>query len=1145
MGRLSLPMHELRGHYDAVVVGSGYGGAIAASRLARAGRSVCVLERGREVDDFPQRLSSAAREVQVSRPFSRHGPVTGLFDFHVDKDLSVLRGCGLGGTSLINAGVALRPGAEVFDDRCWPEPLQGDGLDVLGPYFDVAETMLGSTRYPDDAPALPKLEALGAVAGIIGSELERPPINVTFVAGPNAAGVEQSACTLCGDCVSGCNHGAKNTLAVNYLPDARRHGAHIFTEAAVRTVLASRSGDGWEVSFDVVAAGRGRFDPPTMFVTGSVVVLAAGSLGSTEILLRSRSAGLHVSLRLGRRFSGNGDLLAFGYGLDRPVRGVGLGRRTPTPDTVVGPCITGMIDVERTGSRPRMLIEEGVIPGALAPLLPPKLAVGAAVWGDVAGRWRRLALLAGAVAGGRGPIRRTLTFLAMGDDDDEGCLRLEGGRLRVDWPGSQERPLSRGGTDDVMREATRELGGTYVREPLVTASGEESLITVHPLGGCVMADDAEKGVVDHQGRVFAGAAGSDVHDGLYVVDGAVIPRPLGVNPLLTISALAERASALLLTERGWVGSDLPDLPPTAPGPDDPPPAGLQFSERMRGWVGPSATGDFAEGAARGRSDGSPIEFVLTIRVDDLPAVVADPSRSCPLWGTVTAPALAPRRLRVEDGWFRLLEPHPEQVEARRMRYHMTLLADDGRRFQLDGFKVLRDRSRRTPWRDTTTLFTTVRDHRGTTLGVGIMRIGLTDLSRQARTIDLHGGTSAVDRATWAARYVRRFLGPLVVGRGRPLDEPARFPATSLPPSSPGGCPRRSLRLPLRQTRWCDADGSWHEGDEPGAGARLRLTRYCGGTKGPLVVAPGFAMTARSYLLDTVDTNLAEAMVEAGYDVWLFDYRASTDLESARGQFTLDDIALEDWPAAVAEVRRMTGAPSVQAFGHCVGSVSLLMALAAGLQGVRSVVCGQFPAHPVTSRFNWLKAVLRVDRLFRALGVRWVAPDRPVGPPRNVLDLLLRAVPMAAEERCGQAECRWINAVYGPTHRHAQLDEATHRQLGRMFGVGNLTAISHLGLIMKRRRVVDHGGRDAYLAHPERLALPILLLQGAENHLFRSEGSEETLRWLQRENGPSLYRRVVLEGYAHLDTLIGRDAAAAVFPEIIRHLDATNEVVMAT
>jgi cholesterol oxidase len=147
--------------------------------------------------------------------------------------------------------------------------------------------------------------------------------------------------------------------------------------------------------------------------------------------------------------------------------------------------------------------------------------------------------------------------------------------------------------------------------------------------------------------------------------------------------------------------------------------------------------------------------------------------------------------------------------------------------------------------------------------------------------------------------------------------------------------------------------------------------------------------------------------------------------------------------------------------------------------------------------------------------------------------------MPRAERCGKALCRWINAIYGCTHTHDQLNDATHDHLGDMFGVGDLSALGHMGTIMRRRLAVDRDGQAAYTRHPERLRLPILLVQGEKNYIFRPAGSMRTLRWLQSANEPSLYERAVLPGYAHLDALVGRNASAEVFPLLSSHLDRFN------
>ncbi|MBT6696853.1 MAG: GMC family oxidoreductase, partial [Gemmatimonadales bacterium] len=302
MSNLATPIEQLAREYDVVVVGSGYGGAIAASRFARAGRRVCLLERGEErhPGDFPENSAEGLREIQADSPDRRIGSSTARFDLHINPDISVLSGCGLGGTSLINANVAIPPDERVWADPLWPDAIRADVQHGVAQGVRRAQEMLRPTPLPSDQSP-PKLQAMEKSAQAMGARFERLPITVNFEDRINHVGVEQPACNSCGNCVGGCNVGAKNTLMMNYLPDARNHGAEIFTCTAVRRV--ERRGTRWVVHFDLLEAGPKRFNAPGLFVAADVVVLAAGSLGSTEILLRSRESGLPVSDRLGKGFT--------------------------------------------------------------------------------------------------------------------------------------------------------------------------------------------------------------------------------------------------------------------------------------------------------------------------------------------------------------------------------------------------------------------------------------------------------------------------------------------------------------------------------------------------------------------------------------------------------------------------------------------------------------------------------------------------------------------------------------------------------------------------------------------------------------------------------------------------------------------------
>ena len=344
--RLSLPAEKMRKSYDAVVVGSGYGGGIAASRLSRAGLRVCLLERGREIrpGSYPDTKLRWLKEVQADLPHKHLGSPTALFDIRFNKDINVALGCGLGGTSLINAGIALRPDRAIFEDRRWPREIREEG--VSDRFFELAEEMLRPTSERGGRSNLPKAKALERVARELGKRSEMAPLLVNFdeLAGDrNHVGERQRPCVQCGDCLAGCNYSAKNTVLMNYLPDAQSHGAEIFTEVTVRRV-EGESGR-WRVVFETLGNGTGESG-----VEAPIVVLAAGTLGSTEILLRSAAAGLPLSDRIGHGFSGNGDMIGFSYNGEEPVRGVGLGDRRPEASKLVGPCSTGLID--RRGAAP-------------------------------------------------------------------------------------------------------------------------------------------------------------------------------------------------------------------------------------------------------------------------------------------------------------------------------------------------------------------------------------------------------------------------------------------------------------------------------------------------------------------------------------------------------------------------------------------------------------------------------------------------------------------------------------------------------------------------------------------------------------------------------------------------------------------------
>lgn len=1251
---------HLKDEYEVVVVGSGYGAGVAASRLARAGRQVALLERGLErlPGEFPATLTQARGAMRVDTQAQTIGSPTGLYQLHVHNDMLAMVGNGLGGTSLINANVSLEADPELLRNPAWPRAFRDDPQ-VLTPFVERARAVLEPRTYPLDRPTPAKLAALRQSAKHLDKPFRRVPINVTFEDRVNPFGVEQPACNDCGDCTSGCNTGAKNTVQMNYLPDAERHGAHLFTGVSVSHV--SREGTRWRVHYRATA----RPESPLSSVLADVVVLGAGSLGSTEILLRSREHGLPLSDRLGASFSGNGDVLGLAYDAgwspqaaeaaqaaaladgrpssdeDSPpepavadvpgLHGVGLGLRKPVEGALPGPCITGVIDLrQEPDPKDRLVIEEGVIPGALALGLAPALFFASAQLNTAfeygAEDGKRKLLDAKAIGDAiqqdpgqladmayRGAVDRTQTFLVMSLDEAQGQLHLQNDRLRIDWPHAGRSPVIEH-DNQWLRRASEGIQGQFIANPLWTEGMGQKLVTVHPLGGCAMGDDAEHGVVNHQCQVFAGPHGEAVHEGLYVCDGAVIPAAVGVNPLLTITAVAERACQRLADQRGWTiaWGDTPAAPPAQEAPPETP-AGIwqrlkkavqdeiataehamqqaghaliqeliqpledgvidwakaegatalkavvarhpkllspafSFSERMAGWLSTEALHqsqpggqphDFELASAWGRRRGQALSLELRVHTPDLHQLNTDDDHPADIDGLVHCSALDPEPLTIRQGRFHLLCADPQRVETWLMVYDLRVERAQGRgELLLRGHKRLHQTAQSSSWTDLTTLYVEVRERAdGPLLAQGIATLTLDDLLKQLTTLKMEAVTPLARQIqdhlpglmdTIHLLYLEQFAGffgmTVFQAYGGLLSCLNDFPGKALPQWT-----GRALKAPTPEQHRVPLDD----------GFSIRLTRYRG-TKGPVILAPGFSIRASSFATDTVDENLVEALCREGYDVWLLDYRGSIDSGSPLQPYTISDIARHDWPAAVRHVLDQTGRPDLQVIAHCVGSMTLLMALLDGLSGVRSVIASQLTLHPITNWLNDLKSELGVSRLLQERSEFGGHVDFVPGESDfdRQLDAVLWGVPVPEGEACKNPVCRRLFAIMGPSYRHDQLNHATHTALARMVGPVSLRPFDQLSLIMQKGHVVDPLGHERYLT-PERarhLALPIHFIAGARNQLFLPETSLRTLAWLRAHNDPGLYTRQLFKDYAHMDLFIGKNAATEVYPQLIKVLD---------
>lgn len=488
--------------YDLAVIGSGYGGAVVASRLAAHGR-VLLVERGRwwRPGDFPEGA------VGLARAAIRAGTPDGLWGVRLGAGTGLGYASAFGGSSAVNYGITAQPDDHAFAG--WPIDAA-----ALAPWFARARAALGATANPR--------------AGLLADrrvfdELE-PGARVDL---ENT--IDWATCDQCGRCVPGCNRGAKRSLDRSYLAGALADGVALRVATEVRSLAATA--DGWRLELAPTTGG------PVEWVPARRVVVAAGTLGTLDLLHRS---ALPLGPWFGRGLSLNGDGLAFLYDTRRPMSG-----HDGAPiSTSVRLRFDGPDDLPRT-----LMVMSGRVPALAMRFAGAALAAIAGVVTDpaaprtpAAGRWRRRLRDLWSI-GEDGALSRTLMYKLDGQDGAAGVARFAPGGVAIDWAGYRDDPVMQFAAARLRRWAAT-IGGVVVPD-VARLPGLRSF-SVHPLGGCRLGRELDDGVVDARGRVFDPRGG--VYPGLRIADGSIVRGSLGVPPSLTIAALAERIADDLVGE---------------------------------------------------------------------------------------------------------------------------------------------------------------------------------------------------------------------------------------------------------------------------------------------------------------------------------------------------------------------------------------------------------------------------------------------------------------------------------------------------------------------------------------------------------------------------------------------------------------------
>jgi len=584
--------------FDAVIIGSGFGGSVMAYRLAEAGLRVCLLERGKAYppNSFPRKPYDLGRNF-----WDPSSSLYGLFDIWSFKRSGALVSSGLGGGSLIYANIHIRKDPNWFkedrpDGGYDPWPITYEDLE---PHYERVEKMMNVQKYPlthspyNQTPKtlamqeanrniqlgpnsphtwLPLNLAVSFRTRNVRNPDEDDPANPPIVGAqlhedqPNYHSVTlnrdqpRSTCRLCGECDIGCNYGSKNTLDYTYITAAihqKPNPARVETLCEVKTV-APLDGTGYRVEFirhnpDAIDPATGKCPPPPRFtITCKRLIIAAGTFGSPYLLMRNLAAFPRLNPHtLGSRFSVNGDLLSFIINSKERKNGKLVPRRL---DPSLGPVITSAIRVgdslDGNGAQGRgfymedagisylfgWIAELSGLPGTLIrglKFLKMRLKYRTGLNND--------ANLSAEFANLLGPATTTmstLALIAMGRDFANGRLFLKGNLLDCDWTQKKSQAYF-----DRVRYVGKAIAQTLNGEFIDTPSYKylHQVLTAHPLGGCPMGFSTDDGVVNSYGEVFG-------YPGLYVLDGSVMPGPVGPNPSLTIAAISDRAADRIIDQ---------------------------------------------------------------------------------------------------------------------------------------------------------------------------------------------------------------------------------------------------------------------------------------------------------------------------------------------------------------------------------------------------------------------------------------------------------------------------------------------------------------------------------------------------------------------------------------------------------------------
>ncbi|XP_073137840.1 uncharacterized protein [Henckelia pumila] len=919
------------------------------------------------------------------------------------------------------------------------------------------------------------------------------------------------SCLACGNCLTGCPYNAKNSTDVTYLASAVEAGCHIKTECEVQYVVRNQEKN----CIDEKMEGRSRrrwlvylneFD----CVAADFVVLSAGVFGTAKILFQSKMRGLKVSEKLGSGLSFNGNNVAYLARSSANLNTYALNRKQLSKipfQERPGPSISSSFT-----SSSGFTIQSAVIPTAY----PCLLFEGLTTYGWQSSFWF-LHKIVDKIKHFIGlKCRQGMVLNAMGYDDNNGTLTFDNVTKKILFKPPRDPLLPR--KIETFKKLADKLGGTLLMSCYRSTS-------VHHLGGCAAAKDFSSGVCNPDGQVFDPTSPLGVYPGLYICDASMIPCSVGINPCLTIAVVAEHVSRHLMQDTVKYNSsfakgccdrkqDLIINHDEKKMRDD---SKVMIKETMRGQVG----GMVCSAHLKFKFKTSPNLEKTCIRMG-----VSHPLLRGKVGGYVVCKGLEMDELHVIKGEVDLCKTDSKTPYTQYMHYHLLLAGSSGSRYVLGGIKILNPYLLAlNAWSESTTLHVTLRkitmnitEEQKTSLK-GELHISFTELLKSLYSLE--GGSRS--------RFMQIFMRSLF--RTYILQKPRESRANFSPIKTARGPYPSSTNHEIITEDGLEINCQHWEcvNHIPPESAKRTY---------PVFLINGYS--TESFCLSTEPNDLVRTLLQEGHDVWLLHARLHS--LNPPNNLSIKDIGEVDIPAGINMISKFYGeSVKVHVVAHCVGGLAIHIALMGGFvsaKRIASLSCtnsSMFFKLTTSSLIKmWLPLVPMCMAIMGRNGTLPLLQASTITPRHMLLKSIARLIPRY--ERCICDECEVFSGIFGNTFWHQNISHTMHHWMNKEnLRQLPMAAFPHLRKICNAGFIVDEKGKNSYLIHPERMALPTLYISGGRSILVTPETSFLANKYMKLHQPYHIHERVVVKGYGHSDLLIGEESNVKVFPHIVNHM----------